>query len=138
VLENSNLHHGRFDNPAPKRRRLSMCKVLICSHYFCFVNVQTEVHQSVCLFLYCRARASPERPSRIGLTKNCMGVSRIQIAETWLRITADMYCDIQPDESHIHLPFGHKQDVYNLYARLFVFCSPWIHSFNILIFFIYI
>jgi hypothetical protein len=43
--------------------------------------------------------------------------TKAQIAETWLRTAVDMFCDIQPDEGHVHLPFGHKQDVYDMYRR---------------------
>jgi hypothetical protein len=59
----------------------------------------------------------PERPSRLGIGQLRLSATRLQIAETWLRIMVDRYCDVQPDESHVHLPFGHKQDIYDMYKR---------------------
>jgi hypothetical protein len=64
----------------------------------------------------CRSSANIFRPSRAGIAPHGNAFTKAQIAETWLRTAVDLYCDFQPDESHVHLPFGHKQDVYELYT----------------------
>jgi hypothetical protein len=68
-------------------------------------------------FVQCRSSHIPGRPIRLGIPLAGNPFTKAQIAETWIRTAVDMYCDIQPDEGHVHLPFGHKQDLYDLYRR---------------------
>ena len=42
--------------------------------------------------------------------------SKTEVAERWFRVMVDMYCDVQPDIGHLHLPFGRKADVYDKFA----------------------
>jgi hypothetical protein len=61
----------------------------------------------------------PERPARSGIALNGQIYSKTAIAEKWLGSLVEKWCDFQPDESHVHLPFGLKQDVYDLYKRYY-------------------
>ena len=42
-------------------------------------------------------------------------MTKADLAEMWLRNLVDLYCDIQPDHGEIHLPYGMRKDVYDLY-----------------------
>jgi hypothetical protein len=53
----------------------------------------------------------------MGIALNGSIFSKMEEAQKWLRLLVERYCDVQPDESHVHLPFGRKQDVYDLYTR---------------------
>jgi hypothetical protein len=43
--------------------------------------------------------------------------TKTDLAQRWLRSLVETYCDVMPDEGHIHLPFGQQKEVYDLYAR---------------------
>jgi hypothetical protein len=70
-----------------------------------------------CLGVLLRSSPFAERPSRLGMAPHAQLFSRVDVAEQWLMKIVDQYCDVQPDEAHVHLPFGRKQDVYDLYKR---------------------
>jgi hypothetical protein len=68
-------------------------------------------------FPHCRSSPYPERPARSGIALNGFIFSKMAEAQKWLTALVDKWCDVQPDDSHVHLPFGRKQDVYELYKR---------------------
>jgi hypothetical protein len=43
--------------------------------------------------------------------------TKTDLAERWMRSLVETYCDVMPDEGHVHLPFGSQKEVYELYAR---------------------
>jgi hypothetical protein len=53
----------------------------------------------------------------MGIALNGQIFSKMAQAQNWLSALVEKWCDVQPDESHVHLPFGLKQDVYDLYKR---------------------
>jgi hypothetical protein len=70
----------------------------------------------------CRNSSCATRPSRAGKNGKAGLYTRTALAESWMRIMVDLYCDAQPDEQFIHLPFGQRKDVYEMYRR-FVDCN---------------
>jgi hypothetical protein len=53
----------------------------------------------------------------MGIPINGLVFTRTELAERWMRVVVDLYCDVQPDIEEWHLPFGQKRDVYQLYLR---------------------
>lgn len=44
-------------------------------------------------------------------------MSKGDVVERWLHGLVDTFADYQPDKTEVHLPFGQKMDVYNLYMQ---------------------
>jgi hypothetical protein len=70
-----------------------------------------------CWVVMFRNSHCPERPSRAGLAINGRLFTKTDLAERWMRSLIDTYCDVMPDEGDLHLPFGTRKDVYELYAK---------------------
>ena len=56
-----------------------------------------------------RNTPTAERPCRANISVNGCFFTQADLAERWLRSFVDNYCDIQPDEGHVHLPSGTRK-----------------------------
>ena len=69
---------------------------------------------TLCRKLLCvlkRNTPTAERPSKANISVNGCFFTQVDLAERWLRSFVDNYCDVQPDEGHVHLPFGTRKAV---------------------------
>lgn len=82
----------------------------------CFSCEKKHSLKEVWMFA-CRHSPHPHRASREGLPLNGAMFTQKDLAEMWMRTLMDTYCDTQPDGDDVHLPFGTKHDVFNLYVR---------------------
>jgi hypothetical protein len=65
----------------------------------------------------------------MGIPINGLVFTRTELAERWMRVVVDLYCDVQPDIEEWHLPFGQKRDVYQLYLRcMYIFIQDNVHT----------
>ena len=84
------------------------------------VHKQMQRAVTLCCTLVCvlkRNTPTAERPCRANISVNGCFFTQVDLAERWLRSFVDNYCDIQPDEGHVHLPFGTRKAVYEMYLR---------------------
>jgi hypothetical protein len=65
----------------------------------------------------CRNSSCPERTTRAGIALNGRLFTKTDLAERWMRGLMETYCDVMPDEGHLHLPFGTQKEVYDLFVR---------------------
>ena len=96
------------------KARYALQHWLKCTLASAYVS-STNVHAYV--FVFNRNTPTAERPSRANISVNGCLFTQVDLAERWLRSFVDNYCDIQPDEGHVHLPFGTRKAVYEMFLR---------------------